>query len=170
MNATSMKQAETKNATPAEEAIAARLLRLRDEMVVKNHLAGMEVKEAVHELGHELAKLALFFSRGLHTAAAMPQEARLTTYLALFDANTRLMEMESAVKAALTGAAHSATMVADGLRLKATLGRMDAESALELRRHELKKDLHQLEARGAAALKDIDARLSKLGIETGKIV
>lgn len=167
MTAASMKLKE-----PApQEAIAQRLLRLRDEMIVKNRLAGMEVKDAVHELGRELSKLASFFSRGVETmTTTLPHEAKLRMYIALLDSNARLLEMESAVKSALAGAARSAAVVAETARLKAALGKMDAESAFEARRGELEKELHLLEARSAEVLRDIDGRLTKLGIETGKII
>lgn len=153
------------------EALAQRFLRLRDEMIVRNHLAGMEAKSAVHELAHEIEKLASSFTRSLETAAEeVPHDIRLRMYMALLDSNTRFLEMEAAVKSALAGAAHSAAAMAETARLKAALGRMDAESAVEARRIALKKDLHDVEARSAQVLKDIDARLTRLGIETGKIV
>lgn len=172
MTATSMNQADKiKKHLPTEEAIAQRLRRLRDEMIVRNHLAGMEAKEAVHELGRELDKLASVFARRIEDAATtLPHEAKLHMYLAYFDSNARLLEMESAIKTALTGAARSAAVVAETARVKAALGRMDARDALGARRHELRKEMAQLETRGAEVLKDIEARLTKLGVEAGKII
>lgn len=156
---------------PSRQAIAERLLRLRDEVIVRNHLAGMEVKSAVHELGRELDKLAASFSRGVETVTkSAPHDARLRMYIALADSNARFLEMESAIKAALAGAARSATVVAETARLKAALARMDAESSLETRRQELTREMHLLEQLSGALLKELGHRLSKLSVETSKIV
>lgn len=153
------------------EALAQRFLRLRDELIVRNHLAGMEAKSAVHELAREMEKLASSFSRSFDMAVEeVPNDLRLRWYMALLDSNTRFLEMEAAVKSALAGAAHSATVVAEVARVKAALARMDAHSAMETRRAALKKELHDVEARSAKVLKDIEARLTRLGIETSKIV
>ena len=160
----------TTETTPSggdHEAIAARLLQLRDELVVKNHLASMEVKDAVRELGHELEKIAAVFTRGVTT---LSDDAKRRMHFGLLDANARFLEMETAVKAALAGAAHSAAVVVETARVKSALARMDAQDAVEARRKELKDELRHLEARGDEALRNLDARLTALGIASSKIV
>jgi hypothetical protein len=154
-----------------ERAIEQRLRQLRDELVVRNHLAGMDVKDAVHELTKELDHLASVFSRRVEVAVArLPEEAAIKTYLALFDANTRMLEIEKAVKAALAGAAHSATVLTETARMKAALARLDAKDAVEARRAQLRTKLHEMEARGSQALTDIEARLAKLAVDTNRVV
>jgi hypothetical protein len=154
-----------------DRAVEDRLHQLRDELLVRNHLATMEVKDAVHDLSKELEHLASIFSNRVEVAVSrLPEEAALKTYLALFDANTRMIEMEKAVMAGLAGAAQSVTVVTETARMKAALGRMDAKDAVEARRTQLRTQLHEMQARGAQALTDIETRLAKLGANANRVV
>ncbi len=165
------------NSTPAghplkqkQDDVVERFLRLRDELIVRNHLAGMEMKEAAHELAREIEKLAMSFTRGLETVSALPHDAKVRMYLAYLDSDARLLEMETAVKTALAGAARSAVAVAETARVRAALARMDVQDAVGTHRHELSNEMHELEVRSAQVLDDIAARLTKLGIKTTKII
>jgi len=154
-----------------EEAIVARLMTLRDELIVRNHLATMEVKEAVHALSAEVERTAHAISARVGSVAAeLSHEGKLRFYVALFDNDARLLEMEAAIKSALAGAMRSARFVAETARMKTALARMDAADAMEERRKALGAQLHLLEERSVRVIDDIEKRLESLGISTTKII
>lgn len=139
-------------------------------MLVRNQCAPSDVKHAAHQLVGELGTLARFFSRTDDTVAMTGlQDARLLKHLALLDANARLLAMEVAVKVTLAGTARLAIVV-ESARLRVVLRRLDAKRTLQEHDEDGKETTHDIEARSWAVLKEIEVRLTILGIETGQVI
>lgn len=151
-------------------AMRARLEGLRDVLLLKNHLAGMDAKDAAHRLSREVGRLSTVMAMRAHDLAAQARDADFMLLAAMFEVNTRLLAMESALKTALAGAARSATAAGETTRMKSSLAAMDAQDAVDARVAEAKRALHQMEDCGAHAVRELDALLTRVGVRASKIV
>ena len=147
------------------------LSRIRDELVVRNHLAGMDVKEAVDGVAKEIDKLSAKVSRDFSEAtASVAGEARVQGHLALMEMKDRMGVLEDVVRKGLQGAAKSPAFLSDTARLHLAFARMDAEQAVEEKVKELRRDSHKLNTESAALLKDLEFKLERLAAEAAKYV
>lgn len=153
------------------DAIKQQLARIRDELVVRNHLAGMEVKEAVEGVAKEVDKLSSRLGNELSDAVSSAAgEARVQGHLALLEVKDRMGVLEGVIRTALHGAAKSPTFLGETARLHLALARMDAEQALEEKMKELRRDANKLNVESAAVLKDLELKLERLAAEAAKYV
>lgn len=147
--------------TQAREGIA----RLRDEVRVRVHLAGLEAKQAWEGLETQLGRAqtrleqaARSAEQGLHDGPA-----GLEVHLAVMEARDRLRELAPALQAIRArierAGEQGAAQVPDALKLEAQLAKMDLADAVERRRAEAER-----------GMREIRTRLRALADEIGKLV
>lgn len=153
------------------DALKGYFTRLRDELVVRNHLAGMEVKDAVAGLAQELDKLSAKITKDLaESVASASDEARVQGHLGVLELKERIELLEGAVKKGLQGASKQPTFLAETARLHLALARMDAQQAIEERTKELRRDSQKLKGESAVMLKDLELKLEQIAAEAAKYV
>lgn len=144
------------------------LRRLRDELGVRLHLAGLEAKGLWSSLEPHLARIEARLEEAAAGAARElhDQEAALRLHLALMDARDRLAEVEPALRSLgdriRAAGAEVAGGIPDPVRLQAKLASMDLEDALQRRRREVERGLREVEAFGGRLVDEIATRLRKL--------
>jgi predicted nucleic acid-binding Zn-ribbon protein len=153
------------------EKMKDRLARLRDQLVVRNHLAGLEIKDAVSSLSKELEKVSTKINADLVEAVgAATDEARVQGHLGLLELKQRVELLESALKKGLRGAIKEPTFLAETAQLQLALARMDAEQAIHDRAKELRQRGHALKHESAEMLKDLEHKIEQMTAEAAKYV
>lgn len=147
------------------------LARLRDELIVRNHLAGMDIKEAVDSVALELDRWVARLDHSFSDAtAAVVDEAQLQGHLALLEIRERLTAVEDVLRQGLHGAAKSQTFMQETARLHLTLARMEAEQDLSEQVKRLRLRRHQLAEESVSLLHDLEHRLEVIARETNKYI
>jgi len=137
------------------------LARLRDELGVQLHLAGLEAQEAWRGLEPHLARAqgrleeaGRSLARGLHD-----EPASLEAHLALMETRDRLRELQpslQALRARVRQAREGArAAIPDPVKLQARLASMELEDALAQRRREAARSLREIESFGRGLADEI---------------
>lgn len=140
--------------------LADKLAQLSADVRARNADASDEVKAAAGVLADEIARIATAV-RTL-PSSLLRGELAVQRHLALLEAKDRFAVIERIARTALAGAARSSTFFAETARMKLALAKLDASDVIEETRRRMKKKGHELEARGEAALSDLDDRVTDL--------
>ena len=135
------------------QSLAGELARLRDEMMLKIHLAEMDARDAWNQISPEVEKVEKRLEESARRAVdGVGDEAELQLHLAFMDARERWGELEghlrgiaSRVRRAGTQAIEALVSLPDRAKLHTTLARMDAEDAWAERLAELQGRLEAAE-------------------------
>lgn len=152
------------------ERAAQGLSRLRDELRVQLHLAGMEAERAWEALEPHVSHTETRLRHAAESArhGAHDRKATLEMHLALMDVRDRLREMEPALHALgqriQQAGAEAAASVPDPVKLQARLASMDAADALQARRREVERGIQEVEAFGRRLAEEIVALLERLAL------
>ena len=150
----------------ATERIAGELMRIGTVLLVRNHSATEEVREAVKSVARELEATATLLRDAARLATSARDDGIVQSHLALLQAKDRIQVLEELVKRGLVGAATSATFIGETARVKLALARMDAVDLFEEKRLMLLEERRRFHIATEAALADVEARLSGM-IEDG---
>jgi hypothetical protein len=140
-------------------SLADRVTQLAEDVLMKNHRASHDVREAVAILARELTATAEKLKGSVVVAIGARDEAALQAHLALLDAHDRLELMSEVVRIALAGAERSSTFLGETARVKLALARMDASDLLEEKRRLLREEQRRFEQRTEAAYRKVEERI-----------
>ena len=150
------------NGNDSADKIADELKRIGSELLVRNHRAGAEVRDAVRLVAEELDRTADKLRGSSSSLATLRDEGAVHAHLALLEAKDRLAILEELVKRALAGAASSPTFIGETARMKLALGKMEAADLFEEKRRLLREERRRLQLTTDAALLDLARRLADI--------
>ena len=131
----------TENIKEKANKTAARFNQVKDQLRVRSHLFGMEMRETSEKLGDQLDKIQKKIVDFSQEAETTSEELRLKTHLGVLEAKEQLEELREDLGAIVKSSKDKLDQGFDEARLKAHLAKMDAKDYLAAKKTGWRDDI-----------------------------